>query len=384
MNKFKAMEEFPLMDIKEGIPLFYPNIPKLAKEYVNSVLSGRWIGQGPLVDKFENSFKNKLNITGYPVAVSSGTSALHLAYSLAGVGRDDEVISPLFTCTATNLPILYNGAKPVFCDVAPDSLNIDIDKIESLITKSTKAISFVDYGGRPNNYKALKDIADKYNLKLIADCAHALDSKWDDLHVSNFVDYTMFSFQAIKTLTTGDGGMLIVKNESDLEIAQRLRWFGIDRSEKQKGTWENDIIELGYKYQMTDIAASIGLAGLEELDKTLSKRNQISEVYESNFNDNDIQAFELTYDKNKSTFTPWMMTINCRGKRKQIMNSLRENNIESAQVHYRNDRYSVFGKRLKNMHNMDMLENKYLVLPLYPKMKLIDVKKICRIINAGW
>lgn len=381
MNQFKAMEEFPLMDSSEGVPLFYPNIPKLSKEYVNGVLSGRWIGQGPLVDKFEKNFIDKLNITGYPVAVSSGTSALHLAYTLSGVGRGDEVICPLFTCTATNLPILYNGAKPVFCDVANDSLNIDLDKVESLITTKTKAISFVDYGGRPNNYKYLRDISDKYKLKLIADCAHSLDSKWDNLHVSNYADYTMFSFQAIKTLTTGDGGMLVIKNKSDLEKARRLRWFGIDRSEKQKGTWENDIFELGYKYQMTDIAASIGLAGLEELDVTLSKRNEISDVYKNYFINTGIRAFELDYDNKISSFTPWMMTIDCQGKRKKIMKSLRENNIESAQVHYRNDRYSVFGNQDKNKFpNMNAIEDNYLVLPLHTKMSIGQTELISKIV----
>ena len=381
MIKFQAMNEFPLMDKKSGIPLFYPHIPSSAIKYVNETLSGRWIGQGPKVDDFENAFLKKLNIKGHALAVSSGTAALHIAYTLAGIGKGDEVICPLFTCTATNLPILYNGAIPIFCDIDENSLNINIDKIQELITPKTKAIVFVDYGGRPNNYPKLRKICDEHNLKLIADSAHALDSKWTNIHVSQFADFTMFSFQAIKTLTTGDGGMLIVKKRNELDIARRIRWFGIDRSEKQKGTWENDIFELGYKYQMTDIAASIGLAGLDEIDNTLKIRQNISKVYEHYFCQNSIDAFEINYDKQNSSFTPWMMTIRCKGKRIKIMSTLRENDIESAQVHYRNDRYSVFGFQEKEkFKNMNLIDNDYLVLPLHTKMNEEDAEKISKIV----
>ena len=218
-------------------------------------------------------------------------------------------------------------------------------------------------------------------MKLIADSAHALDGKWTKTHVTQFADFTMFSFQAIKTLTTGDGGMLIVKKRNELDIARRIRWFGIDRSEKQRGTWENDIFELGYKYQMTDIAASIGLASLDEIDNTLIIRKNISKVYEHYFCKSNIDAFEINYDKQNSSFTPWMMTIRCKGKRIKIMNTLRENDIESAQVHYRNDRYSVFGIQEKERFtNMNLIENDYLVLPLHTKMNEDDAEKISKIV----
>ena len=375
MSCNKPMGEFPLLKESEGVPLFYPHVPKDASSLVSETLSGRWIGQGPKVDLFEKRFVDVMQISGFPLAVSSGTAALHLAYALSGVGRDDEVICPVFTCTATNLPIIYLGAKPIFADVAQGELNIDIDSLESLITPKTKAISVVDYGGKPNDYQRLRSLCDKYNLSLIADCAHAIDGKLNDEHVSTYADFTMFSFQAIKTLTTGDGGMLIINDETLLEKGRRLRWFGIDRSEKQKGTWENDIYELGYKYQMTDIAASIGLAGLETINDVLGQRRRLAEIYFGRLTSAGVHVFE-SYGVDDKDFTPWMITIDTRGKRDEVMNHLRTMGIESAQVHYRNDRYTVFGDVDRSRFpNMNSLEDNYLVLPLHTKMNESDVSR---------
>ena len=144
------------------------------------------------------------------------------------------MICPLFTCTATNLPILYQNAVPVFCDIAEDNLNISVEKIEDLITSKTRAITVVDYGGLPNNYEKLRKICDDNGLFLISDCAHCIDGKFDGKPVHEWADFTIYSFQAIKTLTTGDGGMLICKNEDFAKKAKRIRWFGIDRRKNKK------------------------------------------------------------------------------------------------------------------------------------------------------
>ena len=168
MKQTKPMNEFTLMQEGEGkVPLFFPNIPKKAAANVNTVLSGRWIGQGPAVDQFELEFSKNFNVENKSfVAVNSGTAALHLAYLLAGLGLDDDVICPVFTCTATNLALMYVGANLKFYDVAPRSLNASIEDIEALITPETKAIVTVDYGGVPNDYIALKKLADKYDIKI--------------------------------------------------------------------------------------------------------------------------------------------------------------------------------------------------------------------------
>ena len=153
-----GMDEFELLDEDKGIPLFFPHIPKNAVKYLTNTLSTRWIGQGPMVDKFESAFEDKFSIQGRAVSVNSGTAALHLAYILSDVDENSEVICPVFTCTATNLPILYQKAKPVFFDINKKTLNADISEIERLITPKTRAISVVDYGGVPNDYEKLRTI----------------------------------------------------------------------------------------------------------------------------------------------------------------------------------------------------------------------------------
>jgi len=382
--KNTSMKEFPLLDPSKGIPLFLPQVPNDGIKSAVQTLKTRWIGQGPKVDLFEKTFKKKFLYNKLSaLAVGSGTDALHLAYLLAGIKKGDEVLVPVFTCTATNLPLLYIGAKPIFLDIDKSTMNINLQEVEKKITKKTKAIVCVDYGGIPNDYKKLQKICKKYKLKLISDAAHSLGSKYCGKYACVYADFTTFSFQAIKTLTTGDGGLLVIKDNKLIEKAKRLRWFGIDRSKKQLGIWENDVKDLGYKYQMNDIAASLGLAGLKQIDSIIKKRILLFKEYEKNLKHELITIVGKSKTK-EYVNCPWLITIIVEKRKQELMHKLRRNGIESAQVHYRNDRYSVFGKRLKNMHNMDMLENKYLVLPLYPKMKLIDVKKICRIINAGW
>ncbi len=382
-KKNKPMGEFPLLDENEGIPLFYPHVPEGAIDEVADTLSGRWIGQGPKVDRFESEFGAKFMKGCSALAVGSGTDALHLAYIMAGVKAGDEVIVPVFTCTATNLPLLYIGAKPVFCDLDPETMNVSISDIEKRITEKTVAIACVDYGGIPCNYSELNKLCQKYNLKLISDAAHSLGTMYKGKLASTYSDFTIFSFQAIKTLTTGDGGMLAIKNPELLDYGKRLRWFGIDRAAKQGGIWENDIVDIGYKYQMNDISAGIGLAGMKEIDSVISKRNQLFKLYSQLMNQNGYRI--IGESENDIYFnSAWLMTIVVDGGREDLMKKLREKGVESAQVHYRNDRYTVFGGRRDDLPNMDSIEDRYLVLPLYPRMTNKNIESICNIINGGW
>ncbi len=379
----KPMNEFPLMEpAKENIVLFHPHIPAKASEYVRKVLNTRWIGQGPRVEEFEQKFSKRFGGNNPSVAVGSGTDALHLAYILAGLQSGDEVISPIFTCTATNIPFLYMGVKIIFADIQPGTLNIDPEDARRKITPKTKAIVCVHYGGLPCDMSELQLIADEYNLKIIEDSAHALGATYKGKSIGEISDFTMFSFQAIKSITTGDGGMVILKDHSLLDKAQRVRWFGIDRKAKQAGHWQNDIWEVGYKYQMTDISASIGLAALEEFNFILSHRQALLKAYEEKLDKiSEIKLIGTGYEDR--THAAWMCTVIVEN-RKGLMDKLHENNIESAQVHYRNDRYTVLGGRKKGFLNMDAIEDKYLVLPLHTHMGLADVDRICSLISKGW
>ncbi len=380
--KEQGMNEMPLMQENEGIVLFYPNVPESAVEEVSKVLNSRWIGQGPKVAQFEMEFESKFLTDNAALAVGSGTDALHLAYILAGIGPGDEVIVPVFTCTATNIPLLYLGAKIRFADVDPETLNINVDHVRKLVNERTKAIVCVHYAGLPCDMDELTEIAKEYNIPLIDDSAHALGATYKGRNIGEITDFSVFSFQAIKHITTGDGGMLTIKNRDLIEKTRRLRWFGIDRSAKQMGHWENDIYEVGYKYQMNDIAAALGLAALAEFDKTLMYRKQLFAEYEKQLAGIDGIKLIGTGVKDRE-HAAWLCTV-IADRRPDLMNKLRSFNIESSQVHYRNDRYTVLGGRRSDLPNMDMVEDKYLVLPLHLKMKLQDVEYIGKAIKSGW
>ena len=376
-----SFKEMPLMPDEKGNVLFYPHIPKNSLTSLRNVLSGRWIGQGPLVDKFEKKFSKMFTCDGPCVATGAGTDALHISYILTGLKAGDEVITPVFTCTATNIPLLYMGVKIKFADVDPITMNISVDSVKKLITPKTKAIICMHYAGLPCNMDELKKIASKNKIPIIEDAAHALGAMYNNKPIGSFSEFTIFSFQAVKHITTGDGGMLCIKNKQLLKKARRIRWFGINREGKHKGTWENDIIEIGYKYQMTDIGASIGLEGLKEFKNILNHRKKLFEVYLNELSKNK-NIICVNDDDKRKKHAAWLFTILLE-KKDYLQKKLREKKIETNQVHFRNDKYSIFRKFARNYKfpNMDFVENKYLVLPLHSKISKSNVKYICELIN---
>jgi len=375
----KRINDMPLMvDTNETINICYPFIGSKAIEYMTDTLSGRWIGQGPKVDLFEQKFNEKFGGNKESISVNSGTSALHLAYVLCDLKPGDEVVVPLFTCTATNIPFLNMGVNLKFADVDVNTLNMDLDHVESLITDKTKAIVPVHYGGLCIDMDRLNEIAG--DIPIIQDAAHSIGTTYKGKHLTELSDYVMYSFQAIKHFTTGDGGMLLVNKELE-DKAKRIRWFGIDRKAKQGGIWENDITEIGYKYQMTDVAAAIGLAGLEEIDLVLEKRKELFKLY----CDRLTTDVTIVGGDKQDEHGAWLFTIYAKD-RYGLQSKLAENKIESNQMHFRNDRYTIFKKFTDGLEfpNMDKIEDDYLVLPLHHKMSTDDVIRVCETINKGW
>ena len=377
-----SFKDFPLLsDKNKNIVLFHPYISKNSLKSLKTVLSGRWIGQGPMVDKFENKFTKMFAEKNISVATGSGTDALHMAYILAGLKRGDEVITTVFTCTATNIPLLYMGIKIKFADVDPLTMNISVESVKKLINKKTKAIICVHYGGLPCDLDELNKIAKKYNIPIIEDAAQALGAKYNNKSIGGIGDFTTFSFQAIKHITTGDGGILTIKNKKLHNIAKRIGWFGINREGKQKGTWENDIFEVGYKYQMNDLGATIGYESLKNFRKIISHRRKIFDIYLTELSKNKNIHCVNDFDK-KKTHAAWLFTIVLE-KKDYLQRKLREYKIETNQVHFRNDRYSIFKKFVQGQKfkNMDYLENKYLVLPLHLKVSFSQARYISDLIN---
>jgi len=269
-----------------------------------------------------------------------------------------------------------------FADVQPETLNVDPAHVKQLITDKTKAIVCVHYGGLPCDMNELGEIAAHWGIPVIEDAAHALGATYKGKPIGSISEFTMFSFQAIKHITTGDGGMLVLKDGGLKDKAHRIRWFGIDRSAKLTSHWENDIWEIGYKYQMTDIAAAMGLAALDEFDQISALRKQLLAKYAEDLNGiPGLRIVGLGYADREHA--AWLCTVIAES-RLGLQEKLREHKIESNQVHYRNDRYTIFGGRRDDLPNMDAVEDKYLVLPLHTKMNVADVQRVCSVIRSGW
>ena len=361
------------------IPLFYPpkqDVEEMIKE-VRDTLTSRWWGQGPKGDRFEKEFGKRFGHK-YCVFVNSGTGALHLAYALAGVGPGDEVIVPVLTCTATCHPILLLGAKPVFADIRTDTLTLDPADVEKKITKKTKAITVVHLGGQVEDVGKFRSLSKKYNIPIIEDAAQALGAP-----KLGFGHYTCYSFQAIKHLTTGDGGMLVMKKASEYTRAKRLRWFDIDREAKKNRKWQAwdrrgitfDQEVPGYKYHANDIAASIGLAGLKTVRKTIEHRRKLVAEYRKLLS--GCPAVEMLKDGDTSN---WLFMVKVQGSRDNFAEYLFRHGVETNVAHIRNDVFRVFGGKRLDLPGMNAIEYQYICLPLNDYVGINDVRTICKLI----
>lgn len=365
--------------------LLHPYLPVAAKDRARAQMDSRWIGQGPLVDEFEREFRRVISYGHVPVAVNSGTAALHLAYILAGIKTGDLVVGPVFTCSATYSGALYQGAKPVFADIERDSLNIDPSHVAALFEQygeQIKAIVAVHYAGFPANLARLHAIAKQWNVPVIEDAAQAIGARYKGTPIGAISQFTAFSFQAVKTLSTCDGGLLTISDPLLEEKAKRLRWFGIDRKAKFEDRWKKDIWEVGYKYQLTDVEAAMGLEGLKELDSIIGYAKRLWLTYQQELK--DVPGIKLLYpDNNDIEPSYWLATFDV-DRREALKTKLLEHQIESNEVHFRCDRYTVYGGRVYNCQNMDYMESRYLVLPMHQLMTVEDVVRVCDVVKSGW
>lgn len=349
------------------IPLFWPFVPKkdIMRE-ISNTLNGRWLGQGPKVDLFEKKIGEKWGYA-YPLFMNSGTSALEMAYHLIGLKKGDEVIVPILDCTAGQMGLLRRGVKIVFADV-DDNLNIDPEDVKRKITKKTRAIVGVHLGGIHFDKKLYKVVR---GIPLIVDSAQ--------YHAPTKGDYICYSFQAIKHITTCDGGLLVLNNKKEYERVKKLRWFGIDRTLKEKHNyqaWERremtfDIEEAGYKMQPTDIDACFGLAALPHLDRVIEYRQKLVALYKK------LLPKEMVVIAGE---TCWLMGI-VVPSRDELAEYLTSLGIDNNLVHLRNDIFRVFGGKRLNLPWMNYVENYYLYLPLNMKVSEKDVRFICKHIN---
>ncbi len=362
------------------IPLFYPpnqDVDRMILE-IRDTLMGRWWGQGSKVDLFEQKFGEKFGFK-YCVMTNSGTAALHLAYILAGVRLRSRVIVPVLTCTATCHPLKMMGAEINFADVRKDTLTLDPKDLESRNNGLLQAIVAVHLGGLVADGKKIRQIGDRWKANVIEDACQALGAKG-----VGYGDFTCFSFQAVKSLSTGDGGMLICKRKEDYFRAKRLRWFSIDREQKIRRGWQAwdrrgitfEQEEVGYKYQPTDIDASIGLAALNDFDQNLQQRHQLARLYREELSGCKI----VTLLKNERS-ADWLFMVLVNGDRNRFAAKLLKAGIETNVAHVRNDLFKIFGGRRIHLPNMNEVEDRYLCLPLNNWVSERDVRYICKMIR---
>ena len=242
---------------------------------VVDTLKSDYLTTGPKVKEFEQSFAEYTGAK-YAVAVSSGTAALHCACHCAGIEKGDEVITTPITFAASANSILYCGGTPVFADIDPETYNIDTDKIESLITKKTKAILPVDFAGQPCDLEKIKEIAKKNGLIIIEDASHALGADYKKLKIGSISDITTFSFHPVKHITSGEGGMVTTNDEETYKRLKLFRSHGITRNreemERDDGEWYYEQIELGYNYRISDIHCALGISQLKKIEKFIQRR----------------------------------------------------------------------------------------------------------------
>lgn len=272
----------------DNIPLAKPDIGELEKRAVALVLESATLGLGPKLKEFEDTMAKYVGLP-YAIAVNSGTSALHLLVRSMGIGKDDEVITTPFSFIASANCILYQQARPVFVDINPDTLNIDVAKIEEAITPRTKAILAVDVFSHPADWEALQVIASRHKLWLIEDSAESLGSTYRGKPCGSFGDGAIFAFYPNKQITTGEGGMIVTRHK---DIAEKCRSMANQGRAVQDGKWLEHV-QLGYNYRLDEMSAAMGAVQLERLPEFIKKRNQVASWYQEAFQDS--KGLELPF-----------------------------------------------------------------------------------------
>ncbi len=344
---------------------------------LEEILYSGYIAQGQIVDDFESEFGKYLE-NPLVVSVNSGTAALHIALILAGIGRGDEVISTALTAEPTNVAIKMTGAKIVWADIDSFTGSMDATDAERKINERTKAILPVDYAGIPVDIDKFHIISKKYNIPIIEDSAHALGAKYRGKKTGNHFPFVCFSFQAIKHMTTVDGGMLAFDDKDNYEKAKLIRWFGLD---KKKSRIDNDIKIQGYKYHMNNVNAGIGLCQLKFVEEIISKYIDNGKYFDDALR--NIPGIELLkyYDGSEPSY--WLYTLKAEN-RESLIRKLNEHGISASELHKRNDMHSFLESDKIELPNLDIFYDKMLHIPCGWWVGLKEREYIADIIRRGW
>ena len=353
-------------------PLFKVHIKKEEALFkIEKVFDSGFINEGETVNEFLSELKKYLGVQNL-ILVNSCTSALTIALKICGVGPDTEVITTAMTCVATNTPIINLGGEVVWADITASTGNIDPDDISKKITKRTRAILYVNWGGTPAEIEKIYKIGKDNNIPVIQDAAHSFGAKWKGAPISDFADFTCYSFQAIKHLSSGDGGGIVINDQYKNTLARKLKWFGYDRdaAKDEKGEWkgqrwEADIEkgEVGYKFNMNNVSAAIGLSQMKHIDKIISTHRKNASIYANIFkNTKYIKSLEVPVD---ATSSYWVYTclVSDSNIRDILLEKLNEIGIGAGLVHLPNDNYSAFNEFKVSLPETRLFEKHQISLP---------------------
>jgi len=348
---------------------------------------------GPKVDEFEQAVKDKINVK-YALAVNSGTAALHLAMMALKLKPTDEVIVTTMSFVASANVIMYCNAKPVFCDILNDTMNIDPKQIEKLITPHTKAIITVDFAGQPCDYQIILPLAKKHNLVVIEDSAHSFGCKMSQMRSNPYIgavaDITTFSFHPIKPITTGEGGMVVTNNKTYYENMKINRAHGISIDYKQREinkTYQYDMVSLGFNYRIPDILCALGISQLTKVDTFMKKRRKITQIYNEAFSPllKYFKPLNQKYDSACHIYIIKLQLQNLSVDRCQIFKALQaeglEVNVKYKPIHLQSFYQKQINKTSCVLPVAEKIYKQIINLPLFPSMTTQDIKDVIDIVK---
>src|SRR5438445_2846417 len=365
------------------------HVPQIDEEEICSVvetLKSGWLTTGVKVKRFEEDFVRYLGC-GHAIAVNSCTAALHLALEAVGIEEGDEVIVPTMTFTATAEVVLYFKARPVLVDCRPDTLNIDPDRIERAITAKTKAIIPVHFGGQPCDMEPILKIAKAHKLHVIEDAAHALPASYEGKKIGTIGDITCFSFYATKTITTGEGGMATTENSEWAERMRMMSLHGISHDAwkryTKEGSWYYEILSPGFKYNLTDIAAAIGIEQLKKCNEFWEARKRIATIYDeafANLPEIQIPSYQPNLQHAWHLYVIQLALERLRINRNDFIEALREKGIGTSvhfiPLHLHPYYRDKFGYKPADFPNASSAFERIVSLPIYPRMTEADVESV--------